>query len=140
MARYSVTAALLGAGWFVVLLIPRITRTWLLEDVWTNLACLIITSVAVSVLCRRTIERAETTGDHLIRAALIPYLGCLVFLSLWTAIHWGQTLLYGGLANLHDTMSLYLMGMTAALLSCFIVVPYGLLCQYVMNAAGSRMS
>lgn len=71
MLRYCATAAGLGAGWFVVLLIPGMTR--------------------------------------------------------------GRTLVFGGLANLHDTLSLYVMGLMAVTLACFVVVPYGLFCQYVMN-------
>jgi hypothetical protein len=133
MLRYCLTAGLLGAGWFVVLMVPRITREWLLGDVWRNLISLVIASVLVAILCRRPIGRAETFGDHLVRAALVPYLGCFTFLSLWAALFWTQSLLFGGLANAHDTVSLYAMGMTAAALSFFVVIPYGLLCQYVMH-------
>ena len=83
---------------------------------------------------RRFIGRADTLWDYLVRATVIPYLGTFVFLSLWTALLWTRSLLYGGLANLHDTLSLYLMGMIAVTVSFFVVIPYGLLCQYVMNS------
>jgi hypothetical protein len=137
--RYGLTAAALGVGWFILLLIPRITREWLLADILQNLACLIVASVIVAVACRGFIDRAETLGDHLVRATVIPYLGCVVFLSLDAAILWAHSFLYGGLANLHDTVSLYVMGLTATTVSLFVVIPYGLLCQYVMNSiSGSR--
>ena len=132
--RYGLTAAALGVGWFILLLVPRITREWLLADILQNLGCLIVASVIVAVACRRFIDGAETLGEHLLRAAVIPYLGCIVFLSLIAAILWARSFVFGGLANLHDTVSLYVMGLTATTLSLFVVVPYGLLCQYVMNS------
>jgi hypothetical protein len=63
----------------------------------------------------------------------------LIYLSVVTAWIWIRQLLFGGLANLHDTLSLYAMGLTAALLACFVVVPFGLACQYVMSAAAERV-
>jgi hypothetical protein len=127
-------AGALGAGWFLVLLFPGLTREWLLASVFQNLACLILASVTVAVVCRRFIARADTLGGHLLRAIVIPYLGCFVFLSLWAALLWIRTFLYGGLANLHDTLSLYVMGFTATTLYFFVVIPYGLFCQYVMRS------
>jgi hypothetical protein len=118
----------------VVLLIPGLTRSWLLENVWQNLAFLIGTSVFVALTCRNFIAGAETLGDHLVRAVVVPYLGCLVFLTLWTVLIWAQSLLFGDLANVHDTLSLYLMGTMASALSFFVVIPYGLFCQHVMSA------
>jgi hypothetical protein len=135
--RYCSTAAALGVGWFLVLLIPRMTRDWLLASVPQNLACLVAASIIVAVACRRFILRADTLGAHLVRATVIPYLGCLVFLSLTALIIWTRSFLSGGLANMHDTVSLYVMGLTATTVSMFVVVPYGLLCQYVMSSAST---
>ena len=132
------TAGVLGLGWFLVLLIPGITRTWLLSSVGMNIVCLIAASVFVALVFRPFIDRAETFTEHLLRAAVIPLVGCFVFLSLWNAALWGRTLLFGGLANIHDTLSLYVMGMLATVVSCLVVIPYGLLCQYVMSRASSR--
>ena len=131
MLTYCVTAAALGAGWFVVLLIPGVTRGWLLENGWQNLAFLIVSSVLVAVMCRRFIARADGLRDHLFRAAVLPLLGCFVFLTLWNAWIWIGS---HGVANIHDTLSLYLMGMAAAVWSFFVVGPYGLLCERIMNA------
>ena len=93
MLRYCTTAAALGAGWFVVLLVPGMTRQW----------------------------------------------GCFVFLTLWATLLWAPTLVFGGLANLHDTLSLYVMGLTATAISFYVVIPYGLACQYVMKSALDAM-
>jgi hypothetical protein len=135
--RYCFTAAALGAGWFLVLLIPRITRQWLLADVLQNLVCLVVASVVVAVACRGFIDGADTLVAHLVRAAVIPYIGCIVFLSLFAVMLWVRSFWYGGLANLHDTLSLYVMGLTATTVSLFVVIPYGLLCQYVMNSVST---
>jgi hypothetical protein len=110
------------------------TREWLLAEIWQSLGCLVVSSVLVAVVFRGFIGRAATLWDHLLRAVVIPYLGCFLFLSLWAALLWTRTMLYGGLANLHDTLSLYAMGMVAVALSFFVVIPYGLLCQYVMHS------
>jgi hypothetical protein len=32
----------------------------------------------------------------------------------------------------------YVMGMLAAVVCCLVVIPYGLLCQYVMSCVSSR--
>jgi hypothetical protein len=138
--KYCVTAGGLGAGWFVVLLIPGITREWLLENPGQNLAGLVASSVLVALWCRRYIGRAETLGEHLLRAIVIPYLGCVVFLSLWAALFWARTLLFGGLASLYDTLSLYAIGMVAVTVSFYVVIPYGLWCQHVMSRAAFRKS
>ena len=137
MLRYLVTAALLGIGWLPVLLFPSVTRGWLLEDVPSNVACLMTASVIVAVVFRSFIQRADTFSSHVWRATVVPYAGCAIFLTLWNAMIWIEDLMFGGLANLPDTLSLYAMGFLAASLSFFVVVPYGLLCQYVMHAAGA---
>jgi len=139
MLRYSLVAGVLGIGWFAVLFIPGAAREWLLSDAWLNLLALAATSMLVAVAARRFIVRAETFAGHLTRAIVLPYTGCVLFLSLWAAGMWLHTLLSGGLANLHDTLSLYAMGMTIAAASFFVVVPYGLICQYVLHkVSGSR--
>ena len=118
----------------MVLLLPSVTREWLLADTFQNLGCLVVASVIVALMCRKFISSADTFGNHLVRAAVVPYVGCFVYLSLWAGLLWIRSFLYGGLANVHDTLSLYVMGLTAAAISFFVVIPYGLLCQYVMNS------
>ena len=137
MLKYCAAAAILGCGWFVVLQVPAVTREWLLADVFKNLGCLIVASIIVALAARKFISSADTFGQHLLRAAVIPYLGCVVYLSLSVGLIWLQTVLYGGLANLHDTLSLYVMGLSAAAVSFFVVIPYGLLCQYAMSSVSN---
>jgi hypothetical protein len=140
MLRYCITAGILGAGWFAVLLLPGITREWLRNAPLQNVACLLAASVMVALVFRRFIARASTFGEHLVRAIVLPYIGCLTYLSLWAALLWTRTLLFGGLANVHDTLSLYALGFVAAVIACFVVVPYGLVCQYVMNGTAAAVS
>jgi hypothetical protein len=135
---YAFTAAALGAGWFLVLLVPPATREWLVANIAQNLACLMVASVVVAVACRRYILGAGSRSGHALRAVALPYLGCLVFLTLTAAVLWTRSLVQGGLANVHDTLSLYAMGLTATTTSLYVVVPYGLLCQYAMSWVGHR--
>ena len=137
MLKYCAAAGALGIGWFVVLLIPAVTREWLLADVFQNLGCLVVTSIIVALAARKFISSADTFGEHLVRATVIPYLGSLVYLSLSAGLIWLNTFLYGGLANLHDTLSLYVMGLSAAAVSFFVVIPFGLLCQYTMSSVSN---
>ena len=137
MLKYCAAAGALGIGWFVVLLIPAVTREWLLADVFQNLGCLVVTSIIVALAARKLISSADTFGEHLVRATVIPYLGSLVYLSLSAGLIWLNTFLYGGLANLHDTLSLYVMGLSAAAVSFFVVIPFGLLCQYAMSSVSN---
>lgn len=137
MLKYCAAAGALGIGWFVVLLLPAVTREWLLADTFQNLGCLVVASVIVALMCRKFIRNADTFGDHLVRATVVPYLGCFMYLSLWAGLLWIRSFVYGGLANLHDTLSLYVMGLTATAVSFFVVIPYGLLCQYVMKSVSN---
>ena len=82
---------------------------------------------AVAV-CRCPVERSSTCS------VTAPNVGCVVFLTLWAVWLWVHTLLFGGLANLHDTLSLYVVGFTAVTISSYVVLPYSLLCQRVMQA------
>ena len=75
MLKYCAAAGALGIGWFVVLLIPAVTREWLLADVFQNLGCLVVTSIIVALAARKFISSADTFGEHLVRATVIPYLG-----------------------------------------------------------------
>jgi len=131
--KYFLTAGALGLGWFVVLLIPSTTREWLLENAFQNLLYLIIASILTALVGRKYINRAETFWGYVARAALMPYLGCILFLTIWNLIFWFETLIFGGLANAHDTFSLYYMGLISVTVSLYVVIPYGLFCQYTMQ-------
>lgn len=137
MLKYCAVAGTLGCGWFIVLLLPTVTREWFLADIFQNLGCLVVASIIVALAAHKFISSAETFSENLLRATVIPYLGCLVYISLSAGLLWLDTFLYGGLANVHDTLSLYVMGFTAAAVSFFVVIPYGLLCQYAMRSVSN---
>jgi hypothetical protein len=138
--RYVITAALLGLGWYAVLLVPPWTRDWLRQDRnWTGIplngALLMVTSVVVAWAFRRFIAGAQDFRQHLLRAAVMPYAGCVVYLTLWNAVAWTSDLSHGVRGSVHDSLVIYPWGLAYALIACFVVVPYGLACQYAMSAA-----
>ncbi len=72
------------------------------------------------------------------RAVAVPLVGAFVYLTLVAAAMWTRQLLYGGLANLHDTGSMYLYGMVVAVLAFPLTISYGLVCQYCLHAVAPR--
>jgi hypothetical protein len=133
--RADLAAVLLGVGWFAVLLIPPWTRSWLLEErgaVPGHLALLAVSSVIVARVGRRFVARADSLAADLWRAVVMPAAGCLVYLTLWNFREWLRP--PRGVANLHDTLVLYLWGPVAVALSGYVVVPYGYCCQRVMRS------
>lgn len=138
MMRYYVTATALGAGWFIVLLIPAWTRQWLLGDrqiVAWHVAGLALSSFLVAYAFKRWIGTADSFASHLRRAAILPYAGCLAYLTLFNIFIWLKQIFVGGLTNLYETLILYPWGLSYALIACFVVIPYGLLCQILMSRA-----
>ena len=135
MIRYYVTAAVLGAGWFIVLLIPPWIRQWLLGDrqvlAW-HVAGLALASLVIAHTFKRWIGSADSFASHLQRGALLPYAGCLVYLTLFNIVIWLRQLFVGGLANLYETFILYPWGLSYALIAGFVVIPYGFLSQILM--------
>lgn len=135
MILYALTAALLGAGWFMVLLAPRLTREWLLGDVPGNLACLVGASVMVALAGRRFIRRADgTLGAWLARATILPGAGTFVFLTLTALRLAGRRFAGGEGIGTHDAISLYMLGFTSMVLAAWVVFPYGLICQFVLQS------
>ena len=135
---YFATAALLGAGWFVVLLLPPWTREWLLSDrqrVAWHVAMLAVAGVLVAKFFRRYIDSANGAGQHLQRALLLPYTGCLVYLASWNVFTWCQDVAHRSPHQVHDMLVLFPWGFMYALAACFVVIPYGLLCQHAMQRA-----
>lgn len=140
MTRYDGCAALLSAGWYAVLLLPSVTRDWLLGggSIAMHVALLIFSGVLVSRLLRGFILSAASFGQRLWRASVVPVAGSATYLLLMIASLWMRQVLGGGLMNAHDSLALFVQGITATLLSFYIVVPYGLVCQYVMEWAGQE--
>ena len=71
------TGALPGNGFLLT--------SYKISGVWFLLAS------SVALAARTFIGSADTFGGHLLRATVIPYLGCLVYLSLSAGLLWLQT-------------------------------------------------
>jgi hypothetical protein len=136
-ARYTAVAALLGAGWFVVLLVPSWTRIWLLHrgTIMLNVGLMVATSVIVAWVFRGTIGRATERREQWVRAALLPYAGCAIYLTLWNLMNAVIDIARFRSFNVHDALVLYPWGLWSSMVACFVVVPYGFLCQHVMQRA-----
>src|SRR5215207_4990317 len=82
MLKYCAVAGAVGCGWFVVILVPGITREWLLADILQNLGCLVVASIIVALAARTFIGkrrhrwRAPVTshGNSISRLSRIPEL------------------------------------------------------------------
>lgn len=138
VARYLASAALLGCGWFPILLVPSWTRGWLLSSprwIAGNVVLLAASSMVLAWLFRGVIAGARARSEHVRNALLLPYAGCVIYLTLWNAATWIEGLARGGSTNLHDSLVLYPWGLGYAMAACFVVVPYGYLCQVLMSRA-----
>ena len=136
--KYCITAALLGVGWFGIMIASPFTRNWFLEQPAQNLGCMIVASVVVALLCRRFIAGAHTFRGHLLRAIVLPFLGAAVQIVLWQALFGYRNLQDPELQSLDagpatEAFTSLLLAMTGTALSFFIVIPYGLLAQYSLN-------
>lgn len=125
---YVGTAALLGGVWFVVMLVPSTSREWLLLNIPANLACMVLASCAVALIFEDWIAKARTLKQHALRAILLPPTGAAFYLSLF--------ILYGSLASRGhwgDQPAVFVFGMIATVLAAPLFVPFGFVCQFVMN-------
>lgn len=138
MKQYDSSAALLSAGWCVVLLLPGMTREWLLggASIYLHLAALIFAGILISRLLKPFILSAESFGQRLWRAFILPLAGAATYLLLIIASLWIRQLWDGGLMNIHDSVALFVQGIVATLVSFYVVVPYGLVCQFVLERVG----
>ena len=140
-AAYLGVAGLLGLGWFAVLLVPSWTRQWLLADrgfMAGNIALLVATSMVVAWYFRGAIGSARRFGAQLARAVLLPFVGCVIYLTLWNGYAWARDRAGGAPGNLHDSLVLYYWGLQSAVVASFVTIPYGLVCQIVMKRAFQR--
>jgi hypothetical protein len=132
--KYHSTAAVLGIGWFLVLLIPEGTRGWLLKFIQGlapyHLSVLVLSSVIVAFIFRRAIVAANIILKHLTCGCVIPYVGCIVYLTIITVFLYERKL---SVRDVHDALGIYLFGIIFALRSFFVVLPFGIVSQYIMN-------
>lgn len=135
MSLYYPIAALLSAGWFVVMLIPANSRGWLLEDgKWhLHILFLMIAGTLVALLFRQFILSADSVKDRILRAFILPLCGSFIYLLLVVGSWWARQMVYGGLTNLHDSLSAIYMGLIGTIFSFYVVIPYGMFCQIVLE-------
>jgi len=136
--RYYGTALLLGLGWCAILLIPDTTRAWLLTsgDSLMNLLALLATSVVTARIFRRWITTARSRRANLLRALLIPWAGCVIYLTVYNGYAGAMDFLNTGRVNVHDSVVLYYWGFVYVLLVGYVVFPYSFLCQWLLNRTG----
>lgn len=130
---YYLVAAALGSGWFVVLLVPEMTGNWLRESPGWSIAPLILGSVLTAHFFRKWILGAERFRDQILRAVILPYLGCLIYITLLNLSFAGYALISSSRLNVHNGLVLYYWGPLSAIFGFYVIVPYGLVCQLVLN-------
>lgn len=130
---YYTAASILGAGWLLVLLIPRMTGQWIRVGPQWSVAPLILGSILTAHLFRNWISRARTTREQLLRALVIPYAGCLIYLTLLNVFIEAENLRIGAHITAHNSIARYVWGSFSAIVGFYIVIPYGLVCQLVLN-------
>ena len=134
MYKYYWTAAWLGIGWFAVLGISPATSRWVISGpggAGVNFALLVVASVITARLFRKPIVQATRFREHALRAAIIPYAGCLVYLTVYNVVY-----IVPGASHWRELINLYLLGLGTAIGSAYTVVPYGFVCQIIMHRVG----
>jgi hypothetical protein len=126
----------------LVLLIPDVSGHFILAEPRWNVASLVSGSLVIAYLFRAWIAAPGTFSEQVGKAIVITYAGCFVYLTVLnlslTAV---ESFRFGATARLQDWLSRYFWGMLAALSAFYVVIPYGVVCQLVMNRisrAGSR--
>ncbi len=134
--RYYGTALALGFGWFAVLLIPSTTRGWILNGpggAFATLVALVISSLLTSYIFKRWIVSASSFRDNLLRAVPIPYVGCVIYLTLYNVFAGSIDFANVGRVNVHDSVVLYYWGLLYAALAAYVIIPYSFFCQWILN-------
>lgn len=93
------------------------------------LTFLSIAGVMLAILFRRFIVAAEGWAN-LIAGAVLPYVGCLFFTFLLSIVNGVRTGDFG------EVFVLPVWGLLYSLAGFYLIVPYGIACQYAMRAAG----
>ena len=136
--KYYSIAGALGLGWLAALLLVPTTRDVLIgnrdnyNSIALNALLLVLTGLIVAWVFRRFITSARSWKGDLLRAVVLPYAGCLIYLTLLILTSWAEGLLAGRGFHWH-LLALYYWGFLFALAAFLVVIPYGLLCQYVMR-------
>ena len=117
------------------MLIPSTSRGWLLEggNWYSHMACLVLAGVAIAGIFRQYIISSDGLWDQIVRAAILPIIGSFLYLVLLVTTWWIKQFTVGGLTNLHDSLSAIFFGLLTTLFSFYVVIPYGMFCQYVLE-------
>jgi glycopeptide antibiotics resistance protein len=136
---YYLAATALGAGWMLVLSVPNMTRKFIpLSPRW-NVASLIIGSIVIAYVFKSWISRRGGLGAQVGRAIVITYVGCVVYLTLVSLFFEAESLRFGVTESFRDWLPRYFWGTISAVCAFYVVVPYGVFCQLVLNRI-SRMN
>jgi hypothetical protein len=130
---YYLAASALGAGWLLVLLIPKTTGQWIRVGPQWSVAPLILGSILTAYLFKTWISSARTTREQAKRAFVIPYAGCLIYLTLLNIFIEAQNLRIGAHISTNDSVARYVWGSISAIYGFYVVIPYGFVCQVVLN-------
>ena len=138
---YYIKALILGVGWIPVLWLNPSTGAWLRD--WNDpiffLHCgfLILTSVILASLFKEWITSAEDRFDHLLRAAALPFVGCVIYISFYN--FWAASVDFSnvGRVNFRDGLVLYFWSLFAAAQGFPIVIAYGYVCQRFLTRGGN---
>lgn len=127
--------------WYLVLMLAPLARSWLLDNSsvrYLHLAGLLLAGLLVAHFFRAFILSADSFTDRLWRSVVMPLFGTLVYLTLFgTSILIEQFRLAGSI-NLHDSLAFFVWGLVAFCLAFYVVLPYGYLCQIVLEWAADR--
>jgi hypothetical protein len=141
--QYISVAFLLGMLWCAALMVPDVTRNVLLSDHSAASALLLCgVSTIVATVFRRAIAKARSGWRFVLLALGLPFVGAALWFLSATLINW--------LIGPHDApiWDVAVMAVSAlpialgavALSAYYVVIPMGVLSQYVMHrlARGER--
>jgi len=138
---YPIVAFLLGVIWYVGLLLPEVTRGWLLHFPIAHLLIMCVSSLLVALSARKLISRARGIM-HVVLAVMLPVYGALLFTIGSSLFLLAVTLLQHGVgwafAQAHDFLVIPFWGLLATGAAYYVVFPLGLLSQIVMKAVDTR--
>ena len=140
---YYIKALVLGFGWILVLSWNPSTKGWLSHQdgklFLLHSFFLVVTSVLLAAVFENWIRSAEDFLDHLFRAAVLPFVGCVIYVTFYNVWAASVDFMNTGRVNLHDSTVLYLWGLFAAVQGSLVIVAYGYFCQRFLTMGGDRL-
>ncbi len=137
MGRYLGAASAVSLGWYIVLLIPRTTREFLLDpELWfLNLVLMVTAGVAVAVLFRISIVTPRLCG--VVPALFLPLVGAFIFAVLYSMLLAGLNFWnVGRVGDWREFVGVIYRIMVGTLYALYIVIPMGFVSQWIMRRFG----